>query len=578
MSRSSFLLAYLRPHRAAIVGGAVAVVLAQAFQLAVPQIFRAFVDGLPTLRDTAPLRTFAWLIIGVTLLSGIFRFLMRYLIIGASRRAELALRNDLFDHLTGLPLTSMRRYPQGDLISRATNDLASVREILGPALMNLLNTAASLVLSLAAMAAIDPGLTLLALLPVPLLALFVWRVMSLTHHRSRLVQEALAAVTSRLQEDLTGIRVLKAWRQEAAEETAYLELNRDYLAAKYRLIRVSAFSAPVFILASGIGAIIVLAAGGARVVAGEMTVGELVAFLAYLAMMTWPVFALGWVVSLVQRGTAALDRIMELFALPPEEMGGETAGGERAAPSVELRGLDFAYPGGVPALTEVSFTIPAGATVGITGPVGSGKSTLARLLLRLYDPPAGTLLLDGTDLLDLPLADLREMVSFAPQEPSLFSETLADNLALGRPVTDGELRAAVRRAALSEDVGAFPDGLSTMVGERGITLSGGQRLRAGLARTILHPAPLVLLDDPFAEVDERTVAALLAEVFPLLAGRTAIIISQRAAVLSRCDLVAVLEEGRLTAFGPWRDLTGSSRYLRELLARERALAVLSEGR
>jgi len=528
------------------------VAAANLIALAQPQVLRHAVDDLYRGVTSEKLGRYALVLIAIALVAGTFRYFMRQAVIGVSRHAEFDLRNDLFAHLQRLPAAWYQGVRTGDLMSRAISDLAAVRLMLGPGLMYLVHTVVIAAVSVAFMVAISPRLTLISLLPLPLVSVAVWRFGDRIHRGFEQVQAQYATLTARVQENLAGVRVVRAYAREAHEVAVFDALNRGVLERHAALIHVNGVFQPTLTFLSGLAALLALYLGGLEVMARRITLGEFVAFTVYLGMLNWPMVALGWVINLFQRGLASFGRIAEVLdvapaiASPPLALRPAACRGE-----LEFRDLTFSYPGaGRPALRGVSLRVAAGATVGIVGRTGSGKSTLLALVPRVFDPPPGTVLLDGEDVRAYELAWLRRAVAQVPQETFLFSATVAENVAYGAPdASRAAIAAAVRAAGLEEDVARFPDGLETRVGERGITLSGGQRQRVAIARALLRDAPVLLLDDCLSSVDSHTEERILSGLRPEMRRRTTLVVSHRVSAVREADLIAVLDDGAVVETG-----------------------------
>jgi len=516
---------------------------------------------------------YALILFGIAAVAGVFKYWMRQAVIGISRHVEYDLRNDLFAHLERLPVAYFQRERTGDLMSRTTNDLAAVRAMLGPGVMYLVNAVVTALASLGFMLSISPRLTALALLPLPLISLTVWYFGDRIHDRFQEIQAHLSKLSARAQENLAGVRVVRAFAREGRELDDFAVLNRGYLERNMGLIRTSGLFFPLLAFLSGLAALLVLYLGGREVVAARISLGQFVAFTVYIGMLNWPMVALGWVISMFQRGMASWGRIVEVLDQPP------VAGGGRASPEaapgggrgeVEFRNLTFTYPGAAqPALRDVSFRVPAGRTVALVGHTGCGKSTLLALLARAFEPPPGTVLLDGADVRDLDLHALRERLAVAPQDTFLFSTTVAENIAYGVPRED---RAGVERVArvahLDEDVRGFPHGYDTLVGERGITLSGGQRQRVAIARAVLRDAPVLVLDDCLSSVDTHTEEAVLHGLREAGAGRTTLIVSHRVSTVRDADEIVVLADGAVAERGTHEQLLALGGRYAELHRRQ----------
>ncbi|HET7224252.1 MAG TPA: ABC transporter ATP-binding protein [Candidatus Eisenbacteria bacterium] len=517
-----------------------------------PQVLRRTVDDLYHGVTAGRLGRYALVYLAIALVAGAFRFFARWLVNGAAREIEYELRNTLFAHLQTMPAQYFQRERAGDLMSRLTNDLAAVRTMLGVAVMQGGNTLTVALLALGFMVAISPRLTLLSLLPLPLVSFVVWFAGERIQRRFEALQAQFAALVARVQESLAGVREVRAAARERHELAELEALNEAYRDRHLALTRASAAFDPALALLSGIATVLALWLGGGEVVAGRITLGQFVAFTVYLGMLNWPMVALGQVVSQLQRGTASWARLLDVLERAPAIANAHDA---RPLPfprgEIEVRDLTFAYPGApAPALRGVSFRVRAGEFVGIVGETGAGKSTLLSLLPRAYDPPAGAVFLDGMDVRELDLGDLRGALGWVMQEPFLFSGTLADNIAFGgwRPEAEAIVRAA-RRASLAEDVRAFPDGLATAVGERGVALSGGQRQRVAIARTLLGRGRVLLLDDCLSSVDAATERAVLDGLMAERGRRTLLLVSHRVRAVQDADTILVLERGRIVERG-----------------------------
>lgn len=545
-------------HRAGLLWGIACVVCSNVVKLAEPQVLRFAIDDLYRGVTAEKLGRYALAVLGLAILAGLFRFGMRHWVIGISRRLEYDLRNDLFAHLQRQPLEWFQRRRTGELMSIATNDMAAVRMMLGPGIMYAVNTLSVGVLSIAFMLRISPHLTWFSLLPLPIVSLSVWWFGDRIHHRFEQVQERLGQLSAHVQENLAGLRVVRAFGAEGRESERFDTLSEDYRRGHLDLIRLSGVLQPSLAFWIGVGALLAIWLGGREVIRGHITLGQFVAFTVYLAMLNWPMIALGWVINIFQRGSASFRRITALLdedpaiANPPDAVRPTAP----AAGALEVRDLTFTYPGATtPALKSLSFSVPAGGTVALVGRTGSGKSTLLTLLPRVFDPPPGTVFLDGRDVRTLDLAWLRAQIAGVPQEPFLFSETLAANIAYGVPHEDRE---AIARAAgvahLSTDVSGFPQGFDTRVGERGITLSGGQKQRTAIARALLRDAPVLLLDDCLSNVDTQTEEAILGELRGEMRRRTTLLVSHRVSTVRDADLILVLEQGEVVERGRHAEL------------------------
>jgi ATP-binding cassette subfamily B protein len=494
---------------------------------------------------------------------------------GISRRVETDLRNDFFQHLLGLDATFYGGTRTGDLMSRATNDTLAVRMAAGPAIMYTVNTVASFAFALGFMLVISPRLTLYAMVPMIILPPVVLRFGRLIHLRFEDIQEQFSALSTFVQENLTGVRLVRAYVQEAEQARQFDDLNADYRARNMHLVRTAGAFHPVLSLVSGGAMVLVTWLGALEVMAGRMTLGDFVAFGFYLTLLIWPMIALGWVVNLYQRAAASMGRLNRIFEVRPSiRAPADPVDLAGARGSIEFRGVSFAYPGTRENVLEsVSFSVEAGQTVAIVGPTGSGKSTLIALLARLYDPGAGEILLDGIPLTRIDPGDLRRRIGMVPQDAFLFSDTIAGNIGLGIEKRDeGTLLDAVRTSAevaqLHAQIEDFPRGYDTLLGERGINLSGGQKQRATLARALARDPLIVVLDDALSAVDSHTEAAILADLRGVTGTRTAFIISHRVSAVMGADRVLVLENGRLVQEGTHADLIATEGTYARLLHRQ----------
>ena len=526
-------------------------------------------------------------IIATALVGGVLRFGMREWMNGLSRWVEYDLRNALFEHLEALDASYYTRTRTGDIMARLTNDLSAVRMTAGPAIMYLTNTIFGGIFALYFMMGIDVRLTLLALCPMILLPLISVRMAKLIHIRFESVQEHFSSLTTHAQENLTGVRIVRAYRQEDAEIRHFGALNEEYLTRNMALVRLWGVMQPLFAMLAGLGAVVVLGAGGVLALRGTISIGAFVAFGMYLTMLTWPLIALGWVINLFQRGDASMGRLLQILDEHPRILTEEPVlhlPPAAAGRSIEFRNVGFYFPiaaGGEPrwVLRDVSFVIPAGATAGIVGATGSGKSALIDLIARVYDPQEGEVLIDGVPITRLPLEELRREIGYVPQESLLFSDTIASNLAYG--LTEGDdpeaWREAARIAQLDEAISAFPDGYDTVLGERGINLSGGQKQRAALARALARKPAIVLLDDALSAVDTHTEAEILRGLRTALTRRTAVIASHRASALRDAAMILVLDEGRIVERGTHADLLAAEGRYWALLRRQQLVEEVTAG-
>ena len=559
MSRLARLIPYVRRYRQRFGWGLCCLVLTTSFSLLGPWVLRFAIDDLTADVTRGKLGLYAATLLGLAVIGAVFRFLMRRLLVGASRGIEYDLRNAFFAHVQRLPLRYFQTHRTGDLMSRATNDLNAVRMMVGPAIMYAANTGMVFVVAVSWMLSIDPWLTVVALLPLPLVSVVVKTFGSGIYRQTEQIQAQLATLSAVVQEGLAGVRVIRAYGRESTETARFRHENREYLLRNGGLILLQALFYPSLAFILGVAGVLVLWLGARQVIAGGITVGQFVAFNAYLLMLSWPMIAFGFVTNLFQRGLAAWQRILDVL----DTVLAETTTGGVEPPAtmrgrLEIRDLSFSYNGRL-VLEHVSVQVEPGQVLGIIGPTGSGKSTLLGLLPRLFDPPRDTVFVDGIDVLDLPLSTLRRVVALAPQEPFLFSETIEENVAFGldhpaRQDIETEVRYAVAVARFDKDLAEFPDGAQTRVGERGVTLSGGQKQRTALARAIAVDPRILLLDDAVSAVDAFTETEILGRLQEALRGRTSVIVSHRISTVREADHILVLDDGRVVEEGTHDEL------------------------
>ena len=595
------LIPYFRPYRAGLVFGLFLVIASSGLTSVVPWLLRAALDAMERGAPMTRIWTLVGYMLALALIGGIARYGMREMLNGISRRIEYDLRNDLFRHLESLDAGYFARTRTGEIMARLTNDLSAVRMAAGPAIMYLVNTIFGGAFALAFMLRIDHRLTALALLPMLLLPVLTLKLGTKIHDRFEDVQQHFGKVTTLTQENLSGVRVVRAYRQESAEIDRFRRMNDIYLDKNMRLARLYGIMNPAFGLLAGLGTLTVLGIGGVLAVRGTISIGSFVGFGLYLSMLTWPLIALGWVTNLFQRGGASMARLNEILDTPSSVMTPEHPRRLPAASegrSIEFRGVGFHYPtreGNETrwVLRDVSFTIPAGATVGIVGATGSGKSALMDLIPRFHDPQEGEILIDGVPVRDAPLRELRAEIGYVPQESLLFSDTIGSNVGYGiasHPLPAGltasrsgddapeDAKWAASIAQLDETIADFPDGWETMLGERGINLSGGQKQRAALARALARHPRIVLLDDALSAVDSHTEAAILHSLQDALAGRTAVIASHRISAIRDATWIIVLEDGRVVEQGRHNELMAAhGRYWRLLRRQQLVESIEQEG-
>lgn len=570
------LVPFVRVYRARMALGLACVIGSSAIASAIPWLLRRAVNELKAGAPPSQLWTIAGTMVAISLVTGVMRFQMRNILNALSRWVEYDLRNAMFRHLITLDAGFFGRNRTGDLMARVTNDLSAVRMVAGPAIMYLVNTIAGGIFALAFMLHISPHLTAIAVLPMVLLPIVMAVLGSLIHTRFEAVQEHFGVMTTHAQENISGARIVRAFRQEAAEQAYFAALNDEYLRRNMGLARLYGLMSPGLQLLAGIGAVAVLGLGGAATLRGELTIGDFVAFGLYLAMLSWPLIALGWVINLFQRGGASMNRINDVLhasasvvsAAHPATLPAHAGRGR----AIEFRNVGYHYPvaeGGTArwVLRHVSFTVPAGATLGVVGATGSGKSALMDLLPRFWNPQEGQILMDGVPIDTLPLEVLRSTIGYVPQETVLFSDTILANLTYGGN-DDDAARAAAAVAQLDAAIVDLPNGYDTVLGERGINLSGGQKQRAAIARALARDPQIVLLDDALSAVDTGTEAAILRGLREELTGRTALIASHRVSAVRDATWIVVLDEGQIVEQGTHDALVQSRGRYWQLLRRQ----------
>ena len=605
MSSFKRLLPFLLRYRLRYLGGAACLLVATIMAVSIPWTVKRAVDALELDGAAAHLGPFVLLILLLAAAHGVARLGSRFAMLGAGQWVEHDLRTALYARLLTLPPAFYHLHRTGDLMSRASNDISALRALAGFGSVMLIGTLFAFVGTLGAMWAIDPWLTLFAMAPFPGLVVIAKRFNHDVEVRSTAVQEQLGALSAKAQENLTGMAVVRAYTMEDREIAEFARLNAEYRTRNLALARVQSVSWPLMGLVSGVGALIVLWLGGKAVVDGRISLGAFVAFNGYLAQLAWPTIALGWTLANIQRGLAAMQRVVEILdARPLESLGGlsreaglsadwGSAGAISGPPQMkknvsdepptflpgrpksepapdgpppellpngplEFKHLTFAYDDRGPALQDVSFVVPAGSVVAVVGPTGSGKSTLGTLLCRLYEPPPGTVWIGGRDVLDLPLGPLRRSVGYVPQESFLFSRPLRDNVRLADEHASSErLEEVARTAGLADDLGALPAGWDTVVGERGLTLSGGQRQRVALARALVADPPFLVLDDVLASVDAAKEWEITRALRAAASGRTTLIMTHRLKAAAEADRIVVLDEGRVVEEGRHADLVAA---------------------
>jgi ATP-binding cassette subfamily B multidrug efflux pump len=570
---------YFLPYKVELTIGIACIAASVVFNLYIPIIVGHALDANWVTISWWRVTVSALKVLGASVVSGSFLFLQRRILIGMSRKVEYDLRKDFYAHLVDQPQSFFQEHRIGDLMARATNDLAAVRQLAGPMIMYSLQTLLVVVIVLPMMFRIDWKLTLLLFATMPLVSLTVKFFGQQVHVRFEKIQDFFAQITARAQENFTGVRVVRAYAQEGAEIAAFNDLNREYAEKNLALVRIDALMRPLMQFLIGMGFVLIIWAGVPAAIRGEITVGEFAVFNMYLFRLIWPLIALGYVVNLYQRGTASLKRMNTIFAVKSAIADSETVKPQPPIQGeIEFRNLTFRYqPNDEPVLRDINLKIYAGRTVAFVGRTGSGKSTLVNLISRIVEAPENTVFVDDVSVRDYPLAQLRSSIGYVPQETFLFSDTLAENIAFGIESSEqSKIVEAADVAGLSEDIAGFPDAFETLVGERGLTLSGGQKQRTAIARAILREPKILILDDALSSVDTYTEEKILGKLRVVMRGRTSLIVSHRISTVRDADLICVLDEGHIVEQGTHDELLALGReysalYERQLLEEELAL-------
>ncbi len=545
----SMLLPYLKRYRISIALGLGSMILATGFSRLIPWMIKLAIDTLKSESGNGEITHYIGLMVAAALAGAVFLYVQRLMIASSSRRIEYDFRKALFGHVQRLDLDFFQKKKIGDLMALFTNDIGAIGTVSGPGIMYAFSTVIILVMSIALMVAISPFLTLVAFAPFPVITVITFFFARAMLVRSRRVQDLFGVISSRAEEDLAGMRVIRAYGQQENVSLNFNNLSSEYLEANMSVSRLRGRFLGTMSALAGTGLAIALLVGGRMVMKGELSLGSLVAFSVYLSELTWPVIAIGWVMSIIQRGASAAARLETVFSSSPSVKGGPQKG--RPAPHLCFENVSFRYPGATrDAIENISFQLAPGQTLGIVGRTGGGKSTVLKLVQRFFDPNAGRILLDGIDIRERDLDQVRAITGYAPQDAFLFSRSIAENIAYGDTEASRlDIEHAAEQAKFLKDTEGFPEGLDAMVGERGITLSGGQRQRASLARALLVKPELLLLDATLSSVDAETEKEILAELREYMANRTSIITSHRISAVQHADLILVLVDGRVVEEG-----------------------------
>jgi ATP-binding cassette subfamily B multidrug efflux pump len=563
---------YLRPHRGKIAQGMLLVLFTNAIDKSIPWFLRDAVNGLAQGRLGSVARIALW-IVALAIALCLVRVFSRTRVFNIGRDVEFELRRDVLATLHRLGPSYFQHMPTGDTMSRAINDLSQVRAMVGFGTLNLVNSACAYTLALGWMLSMSPELTLWAIAPFPLLLLVARLLGRSMFSRSQAAQEAIGVLSSRVQEALAGVRLVRAFGAEVEQEALFEEQNQNTLHKNMALAVLRGFTWPLLIGVASLGTLLVLVRGTSMVRAGQLNVGELVAFLAYVESLKWPTMGLGYILAVFQRGRASFERVREILEAQPDVVEAPDARLPGQRGELNVNDLSYAY-GSRQVLQDVSLTLPAEGSLAIVGRTGSGKSTLAALLARILPTPEGTVFLDGDDVTQLRLRELRETVGYAQQEPFLFSNSVAQNIGYSLPETSSpeareKIRNAAQAAAVLDEIEDLSDGFETLVGERGVQLSGGQKQRIALARALLSEPRVLIMDDPLSAVDAKTEAHILDSIEAVGKSRSVVLVTHRVAAAARCDDVVVLDRGRVVERGSHAELLARPGAYAELAARQR---------
>jgi len=551
----------LKPHlfryKKKLLIGLFVITISAFFTNMIPFVISKAIDAMKTGIGADKIINYVIMVVGFSIASGIFLYLTRQTIIITSREIENDLRNDFLDHILDQDQQYFHYHPTGEIMALATNDISAVRNFLGPGIMYTAETMVNFTLAISLMFSFNTELTLIAIVPIPLISYVVYKIGRSINHKFEQVQEQFSDLTTKAQENLSGIKVVKAYVREASETESFRKMSVEYMKKNLVLAKVQSFSYPLMFLLTGFSVIMVIYFGGNKIISGEMSIGQLTAFIMYLGLLTWPIISLGWIINLTQRAEASMKRICEVFDSKPiitnlavKDENIEISGG------IEFKNVNFRYGSDLPyVLKNINLKIIPGETIGVIGHTGSGKSTLVNLLPRLFEVHEGEILIDGKEIKTYPLSVLRTSIGFVPQETFLFSDSIENNIAYSENAFEKErVIQAAKISQIYKDVDNFPDRFDTMLGERGINLSGGQKQRASIARAIVADPKILILDDAFSAVDTYTEEEILKRLKEVLKGRTSILISHRVSTLKNADRIIVLKEGTIAEIGTHEQL------------------------
>lgn len=577
MKNLSKLKKYFLRYKKKLIWGLVFIILSNAGTVYVPIIIKNAINDLEASVSFDQLLNYAFLILVTSIFAGIFRFFIRQTIIVVSREIEFDLRYDFWNHIQRLPLRYFQNNSTGNIMAHATNDINAVRTFLGPAVMYSIDTAVRLAMVIALLLALNVSLTIYTLLPLPILSYLVYKVGKLIHAKFTLIQEKFSDLTTKVQENFSGIRVIKSYIREDSEIQDFNKLSKEYLDRNMNMVKIQAFFQPILFLITGVSTILVIWIGGIKIIDGSMTLGEVAAFIIYLGLLTWPMIAFGWVINLIQQGEASMKRLNKILAEPFEinDNANTDFSIKNIKGEIEFKNASFKYNENSPyILKDINLKIPKGSTIAIMGYTGSGKTSFINLIPRLYDVTEGKVLIDGRNVKEIPIDILRTNIGLVQQESFLFSDTIINNISYGLRKADREkVIAASKTAHFDKDIGTFPKEFETIMGERGITLSGGQKQRASLARALAIDPKILILDDSFSAVDTNTEEEILKSLRSFMKDRTSLIISHRISTVKDADKIIVLSEGKIAEEGTHNQLISlngiyADLYYKQLLEKE----------